>query len=71
MTSVYIMFMTFNDDSSHELSTTDTGKHASEIPTPESQTEKGDVQPEPAEPPHMPGPASSENNPAHPASDRV
>lgn len=68
MTSLYFMIMTF-DDSSKELGHADTGRSASEIPMPEQKT--GDVQPSPAEPPHMPGPASKDATPAHPPSDRA
>ncbi len=51
-----------------ELNNADTGAHTNEVPMPETQTE-GDVQPQPTEPPHMPGP--HEGNPAHPESDRA
>jgi hypothetical protein len=52
-----------------ELNNADTGAHTNEVPMPEQET--GDVQPTPAEPPHMPGPASNDANPAHPPSERA
>ncbi|UPA22530.1 hypothetical protein K8942_05800 [Candidatus Peribacteria bacterium] len=54
---------------SPELNDADTGAHSNEVPMPQEKT--GDIQPNPAEPPHMPGPDAPDNNPAHPASDRA
>lgn len=55
-----------NDNSTRELSDTDRGSHANEVPMPEQQT--GDA---PDQLPHMSdGMSSDEKTPDHPESDR-
>ncbi len=70
MTSLYLMTMTFHDDSSKELGKADTGKGGIEIPTPESQTERGDIQPVPPSQPQVPGP-NANDTPATPRTDKA